>query len=260
MAERTLLKIVVQNQDERLAEWVGRTVRFILNQQFDTHAVLNSMGEGHYDIVVSANAVRYMNLTESAMPFLQYVLVCVVRAQGWQVEVANKRPRSKVPLKIWGGVHYLVRHLESDLFGGAKVTFCSADMEPEHSIWVGGPFVANAVSKRGFAFGMVVGFDLINGKAYARMRDYQFGYRRFLVDDPEWPSRHLGKCLFIQLLRYRGHTSCWRLGDWCQPEHELDESWPLSISSSSDKCLEPSLGSMPVLASINCDQLELFDQ
>lgn len=232
MDQSTLLSIVVENDDEHIAVQVDRIIKYVLHQHYQSHAKMKSKGAGKYDFVVSGNEDDFSILRESAIPFLQNVVVFTVRAQGWPVDLHRAYAKQQVSLEIWGGAHFFIRQIQSDLIDGTRVTFCSADGIPEYSVRVGGPFQTNSSIHRAFCYGHLLGVDVCAGMTYARFRDLRMGERRFLVEDPAWPERFIGRTLFLTLARYRGKGGCWKLNEWIELDRLLSEEWPIPPENS----------------------------
>lgn len=241
MEQRTLLSVIVENSDEHVAVQISRIIKYVLKQQYQSHVEMKSKGAGRYDFVVSGNEGDFSILREGAIPFLQNVVVFTVRAQGWSVDLHKTYAKQKVTLKIWGGAHYFVRQIQSDLIKGTRVTFCSFDGVPDYSVWVGGPFQTNSSIHTAFCYGNLLGADVCAGMTYARFRDFRMGERRFLVEDPSWPDRFIGKTLFLTLARYRGKGGCWKLNEWIEPDGLLSEEWPIPPEKSDSRSPKSSL-------------------
>lgn len=228
MKKNTLLSIIVED-DECIAMQIGRVIRFVLKQQYRRHAAIEEKGSGIYDVVVNCSSDEFAMLQASAIPFLQHVLVLAVRAQGWPFDVWRPHAKQKVMVNIWGGVHYLLRQIQSDWVGGTRVIVCSSDGSKEYAVWVGGPFQTNPSIERAYCYGSVIEADVAHGMSYVGFRDIGSGKRRFLVEDPGWSDRSMGKTIFVTLTRYRGKSGCWKLCEWFEPDAFLSDEWPITI-------------------------------
>lgn len=171
--------------------------------RFDCAVTAGREGERYY--MMTDDSIGNANLLKIAFSeTVRSVMTQIAHAYGWVYE-GDVMPFRSVSGLVVSMAHSVMRKIESPQVLGTRVKFESK----EYAIWVGGPLNPSPNGSAEYFSGQVIGADFEHGVPVAIVRVSPAVIRAFMVDDPSWIEKQIGKKLIVEVSRIHGGRRCW---------------------------------------------------